>query len=404
MINDNVTLKVEDKKELGYQICARCVVDNAAPDTNLVLDEEGICNNCRAYEKYAPQTILRSEEIKKAELNQLLDEIKKDGEGKEYDCILGVSGGVDSTYLAYMAKKWGLRPLVVHFDNGWNSELAVSNIHHIVEKLSYDLHTYVIDWEEFRDIQMAYLKASVVDIEVPTDHFIYATLYEIAFKNRIRYVLDGNNISTEFWGGSWKWAYSKLDLVNLLNIHKKFGTIPLKKFPKLGFYQRYFYQRTYKIKSVYLLNYVPYNKKEVIKTIESELGWRDYGGKHYESIFTRFYQGYILPKKFGIDKRKAHFSNLIWSGQMTREEALEELKKPTYPLAQQEEDKTYVIKKFGLTEQEFENIMHLPIVPHEHYGTENGPEQIKKQKWFKKVMDNPIVHQLLWILIKYKII
>jgi N-acetyl sugar amidotransferase len=385
-----------------YQICSRCVVDNDAPNTNLVLDAEGVCNNCHAYDNYAKKVFLSPQEQQVA-LEKTLQTIKKAGEGKEYDCILGISGGVDSTYLAYMAKQWGLRPLAVHFDNGWNSELAVSNIHNIVEKLGYDLHTYVIDWEEFKDLQLAYLKASVIDIEVPTDQFIYATLHEVAFKNNIKYILDGNNIATEFPGGAWKWSFSKLDMVNLQNIHKKFGTIPLKKFPRLGFYERYFYQAIYGLKSVPLLNYIPYNKKDVIRTISQELGWRDYGGKHYESIFTRFYQGYILPKKFGVDKRKIHLSNLIWSGQMTREEALKELEKPTYPLAMQKEDRAYVIKKFGLSEQEFEDIMQKPVVPHEFYGTENEGTDERQRKLFKRLMEFQIGRYLMWRFMKYRV-
>ena len=389
-------------------VCNRCVLDNDAPNTNLVLDEFGICNNCRSYERHAAKSVSMPLEEKQKELDKWVRWMKRDGKWSEYDCILGISGGVDSTYLAYLAKKLGLRPLVVHFDNGWNSELAVRNIQNIVENLGFELHTYVIDWEEFKDLQLSYLKASVVDIEATTDQFIYATLHEVAYKHRIKYVLDGNNLATEFGGVSWKWAYNKLDLVNLRNIHKRFGTIPLKKYPKLGFYQRFFYYEIYQLEQVYLLNYVDYNIQEVKSIISKELGWKDYGGKHYESIFTRFYQGYILPRKFGIDKRKAHLSNLIWSGQMTRNEALEILKEPPYPERLQMEDKEYVCKKFGITEEEFEKYMQLPIVPHEFYGTENDEKHLKRRNMFMKILNYPlkyfIVQKLLRYLIRKKII
>ena len=357
-------------KEYTYTVCKRCILNNG-PLTYTTFDDKGICNNCRNFEALAKKTLWISRNRNNKKLKDILSTIKKVRGRSGYDCILGLSGGADSSYLAYMAHAWGLHPLVVHFDNGWNSEIAVKNIHAIVNKLGYDLYTYVIDWDEFRDIQLAYVKASVIDLEVPTDHFIYATLYEIAQKRGIKYILDGNNIATEFPGGSWKWNYSKIDLINLLNIHKKFGTIKLRKFPKLGLFQRLYYQHIARIKTVYLLNYVDYNKKKAKETLKKELGWKDYGGKHYESIFTRFYQGYMLPKKFNIDKRRIHFSNLIWSGQMTRREALRELKKPTYSKRDQELDKTYVLKKFGLHSEEFEKMMRAPIVPHEVYGTED---------------------------------
>jgi N-acetyl sugar amidotransferase len=385
-------------------ICKKCVLDNDAPNTNLVLDADGICNNCRSYEKHAKNSVLLPYDEKKKELDKWVRWMKRDGKWSEYDCILGISGGVDSTYLAYLAKELGLRPLVVHFDNGWNSELAVRNIQNIVEKLGFELHTYVIDWEEFKDLQLSYLKASVVDIEATTDQFIYATLHEVAYKHRIKYVLDGNNLATEFWGVSWKWAYNKLDLVNLRNIHKRFGTIPLKKYPKLGFYQRFFYHEIYQLEQVYLLNYVNYNIKEVKSIISKELGWVDYGGKHYESIFTRFYQGYILPKKFGIDKRKAHLSNLIWSGQMTRDEALTILKEPPYPEHQQMEDREYVCKKFGITIEEFEECMRAAPVPHEVYGTENDDKRVKWHRVFIKVASISIILRFIRFLIRRKII
>lgn len=352
------------------QICTRCVLESS-PLANLSFDEQGVCNMCHTYEVFIKNTDALNWERKRSELNVLLSKIKKDGERKQYDCILGLSGGFDSTYLAVITKELGLRPLVVHFDNGWNSELAVQNIHNVVSKLGFDLHTYVINWEEFKDLQLAYIKASVIDIEIPTDHFIYATLYQIASEKGIKYILDGNNFATEFGNLSMKWSYSKSDLVNLLDIHKKFGTIPLRRFPKLGIFQRLYYDKILKIKAVRLADYLPMNKSEAVKRLEHELNWRDPGGKHYESIFTRFYQGYILPHKFGVDKRRLHLSNLIWSEQLNREVALDMLKVPTYDMNAQNDDRSYVLKKFNLTEDEFQTLMNNPVRSHEDFATEN---------------------------------
>jgi len=357
--------------------CKNCVLDTTA--SNITFNEEGICNYCEEYEVLSQKTVLRPEEVKTKELNSIVNKIKAAGKNNEYDCILGISGGVDSTYLALLSKQLGLRPLIMHFDNGWNSEMAVKNIENIVNKLEFDLFTYVMDWEEFKDIQTAYFRASVLDIEVPTDQFIFAALHKIAYQKGIKYILSGHNIVTEAILPP-NWCYSKLDLVNLKDIHKKHGKLKLKKLPKLGLYQRHFYHHIHFIQSVALLNYIPYVKSDIKKRIKEELGWQDYGGKHYESIFTRFYQGYILPRKFNIDKRKAHLSNLIVAGQVTREEALEELKKPTYPIEQQEEDKQFFIKKLNISEQEFDSIMKESIKPHNSYNSEH--ETMYQFKYF----------------------
>jgi N-acetyl sugar amidotransferase len=380
--------------------CSKCVLDDLSPSTNISLDEFGVCNNCRSFEYYSSRTIYRPFEFRENELTEIINKIKHEGRGKKYDCVLGISGGIDSTYLAYLAKKYDLRPLVVHFDNGWDSELAISNIQNILERLNFELITYVIDWNEFKDLQLAYLKASVIDIEAPTDHFIYASLYEIAHKYGIKYILDGNNISTEFSNVSWKWNYDKLDLVNLENIHKKFGTVKLKKYPKLGFYQRFFYQNIVQIRQIYLLNYVDYNVHEVKSLIEKKLAWRDYGGKHYESVFTRFYQGYILPRKFGIDKRKAHLSNLIWSGQISRDEALIVLKQPAYPISLQNQDREYICKKLGLSYEDFESLMKSDPIPHQFYGTEFDKNYLFTRRVFTFLFSLPYMISFSKVLVK----
>ncbi len=370
-----------------YRQCKRCVLDTTSKA--ITFDEQGICNYCHAFDRQMKKFITIDKDLRKRNLDEMVNYVKKAGKNNKYDCILGLSGGVDSTYMAYLAHQLGLRPMAVHFDNGWNSETAVKNIENIVSRLQLDLKTYVINWNEFKDIQLAYLKASVVDIEVPTDQLIFAALNKIAKQNNIKYILSGANIVTEY-GMPLDWAYrNKSDQTNLLNIYHTFGSgLKLSTLPKFDFYARFFYTQVYGIQTISLLNYVDYNKAKVKEVITKELGWQDYGGKHFESVFTRFYQGYILPKKFNIDKRKAHLSALICSGQITREEALEELKTETYDSALQKEDRSFVIKKFDLTEEEFERIMQAPRVEHDFYGTEqtNG----WKEKLFKALMAIPV--------------
>jgi N-acetyl sugar amidotransferase len=296
--------------------------------------------------------------------------IKESGQGKKYDCILGLSGGVDSSYVALIAKQHGLRPLCVHFDNGWNSEIAVRNIHNIVNTLGFDLETYVIDWEEFKDLQLAYLKASVIDIEVVTDHAIYSVIYRLALRHGINYVLSGQNIVTEGVLPS-RWGWNIKDFVNIKAIHKAFGQKPLRSYPLLS---RSMKKQIAKsgIETVEFLNWMPYRKAEAIQTLQHEVGWLNYGNKHHESIWTRFFQVYILPRKFGVDKRKAHYSNLICSGQMTKEQALSKIEKPAYDPALLEQDKKFVLKKLGLTEAEFEAMMAAPPRSHKDFDTEGS--------------------------------
>lgn len=347
----------------NYRQCTRCVLDTH-DDPSITFDKEGICSHCRNYELIEKRVVKRGTEGE-VELKKIVATIQKSGKGKAYDCIIGLSGGVDSTYLALQARKLGLRPLAVHFDNGWNSELAVKNIENIVSKLNIDLITYVIDWEEFKDLQLAFLKASVVDIEMITDHAILATMYRLAIKHDIKYILSGTNVVTEAILPP-NWIHPKDDHLHIRAINKIFGSVPLKKFPLLNSWIKFLISLK-GIKSVAPLNYLPYNKEEVKKVITDTLQWRDYGGKHYESIFTRFYQGYILPVKFGIDKRKAHLSNLINSGQMTRDEVLKELAKPGYDADTKNADYDFVLKKLGLSKTAFEEILQLPVKRHDTY-------------------------------------
>lgn len=347
----------------SYRQCTLSVMDNIA-DPDIRFDENGVCNYYHEYLEAEKAQVLKGA-IGQAKVDEIVAKIKADGVGKPYDCILGVSGGVDSSYLAYLAHQEGLRVLCVHFDNGWNSELAVHNIQAIVSKLGFDLYTYVIDWEEFKDIQLAYFKANVVDIEAITDIAISSALDILVQKHKIKHIINGNNVVTEHTlPPSWICKNSS----NLRDIHQKHGTTKLRSYPIMSPIRRRIVARTKPFASWPLLNYYQYNKIEAKRIIIEKLGWRDYGGKHYESVFTRFYQGFILPRKFKIDKRKAHLSNLIFSGQMTKAEALEELKKPIYPIELLETDYEFVIKKLGFTREAFEAYLNAPPVSHRNYA------------------------------------
>ena len=350
--------------DAGYRQCSMSVMDNIA-DPNISFDEQGICNYYYEYKEAEKKLVLKGEagEKKVAEIVAML---KESGKGKKYDCILGVSGGVDSSYLAYWAAKNQLRALCVHFDNGWNSELAVKNIEEIVKKCSFELFTYVIGWHEFKDIQLAYFKAHVVDIEAITDIAIIEAVNQISAKFNVRYVLSGNNIVTE---QTLPLAWINKNPNNLFQVHKIFGEVSLENYP-VSFKDGKYVPVKGNYVSVCPLNYLEYNKDNVKKILVEELGWRDYGGKHYESVFTRFYQGFILPQKFKIDKRKAHLSNLIFSGQIDKEYALKELSKPAYPDDLLRTDREFVLKKLNFTEQQFESYLSLPAIPHSFYGGE----------------------------------
>lgn len=332
-------------------------MDSGEPDISF--DAQGYCNYCTEYFDREPGIIFKGKSGRD-KLQEIVDRIKVEGKNKEYDSILGISGGVDSTYVAYWAKKLGLRPLAVHFDNGWNSELAVKNIENILNVLDIDLYTYVVDWEEFKDLQLSFLKASVANSEIPTDHGFLALLYKIAAEKNIPYFLTGTNFATE---GILPAAYGYLsvDLKHILAIQKQFGSKKLRTYPKLSLTKYLYYRFSHGVTKVPILNYIDYDVEDAMRTIEDKLGWQYYGGKHYESIYTRFFQSYILPRKFGIDKRKAHFASLICSGQMNRGEALDKLSEDPYPEQLMIQDKEYVTKKLGLTEEGFERIMNQSV-------------------------------------------
>lgn len=325
-------------------------------DPEIAFDVAGVCTHCKTYETAVRQGIFGGEEGGRR-LAEIVRLIKRDGARRAYDCVIGVSGGVDSTYTALMVKQLGLRPLAVHLDNGWNSEISVRNIENTVNKLGIDLYTEVLDWEEFRGLQLAFLRASTPDSEIPTDHAIFATLYRVARKHRIRWLIDGGNIATELMVPA-AWSHGHTDWKYIRSVNAQFGTAPLRTFPRFTLFDYTIrIPRLDGLNRLSLLNYVDYDKPSAMATIRAELGWEYYGGKHYESIYTRFYQGFILKEKFGFDKRKSHLSCLINAGNITRQQALEELAKPAIEPAQLREDRNFVIKKLRISEREFGEIM-----------------------------------------------
>jgi N-acetyl sugar amidotransferase len=354
----------ETRSTRPYQICTRCIMDTT--DTAITFDGEGVCNHCRAYDERARRELF-SEEWSRKKLEATVSEIKAAGRNRDYDCLIGVSGGVDSSMVAYMVKQLGLRALAVHVDNGWNSELAVNNIEFSMKKLGIDLHTIVLDWEEFRDLQLAFLRSSIANIEIPTDHVLPSLMFRTASEHGIRYILSGSNVVSEAIMPS-SWMHDSRDLGLIKAIQRRFGSRPLRTYPACSMSRYAYYVTIRKIKYIPILNYVKYNKKAAKELIQRELGWRDYGGKHYESVFTRFFQGYILPVKFNMDKRLPHLSSLICSGQMSRDEALKEMKEPAYPQTLFRTDFELFLKKMRLTEKEFEAIMNTPPVPSTEYA------------------------------------
>lgn len=334
-------------------ICSRCVMDTSDP--NIVFDYNGVCNHCLSYDKL----YIKIKEIRnKDSLDRTIKLIKASNNRSGYDCLIGLSGGVDSSYLAYyIVKELGLKPLAVHLDNGWDSELAVSNIEKIVKVLGIELITLVIDWEEFRDIQLSFIKASVPDLEIPTDHAIFESLWKTANKYNIKFIINGFNYQTESHH-VLAWSQGHSDWKYIKSIQKRFGSQRIRTFPHGNYFS--IFKNRFSKRFISLLNYIDYDKNVAKKVLETELGWRDYGGKHYESIFTRFYQGYYLPKKFGFDKRKMHLSSLICSGKISRQKALFELSKDTYPIDDQFQDMEYLLKKFNIVQEEFDKFLSLP--------------------------------------------
>ena len=339
-----------------YQICTRCIMDTTDPD--IVFDANGWCNHCTGWFKRSAFYALPLDE-RTRRLGIVVDEIKRRGHGRDYDCIIGVSGGVDSSYVAIKCKELGLRPLAVHVDNGWNSEKAVGNIKRILDPLHIDLHTVVLNWKEFRELQLAFLRASTPDSEIPSDHAIVAAFYGATSEHHVRYYLSGINFRTEGIHVR-EWSQGHVDRRYIQSIYRQFTNKRLKHFPLIPVTTLVRSIVMHRPKAVYLLDYLDYDKRATKQLLTETYGWEDYGGKHYESVYTRIYQGWILPHKFGYDKRRMHLSTLVCSGQMSRNEALEEIATPPYPPEWVEPDKAFVAKKLGISREEFDAIMAAP--------------------------------------------
>lgn len=337
----------------NYQICTKCIMDTSDP--NITFDDNGVCNHCHDFnDKWNTGGYKGSESDEK--LLEVINQIKADGKGKKYDCILGISGGVDSSYLAHLSTKYDLRVLAVHVDAGWNSDVAVQNIFKICKKLNINLYTEVLDWETIKELQRTYMFSGLANLDIPQDHAFLAGVYDYAIKYNIKYMLNGSNYATE--GILPKaWGYSALDYRSIRSVFTKFKRKGnLRKYPHFGVV-KYFTMRN-KIKRVNLLNHIPYSKTDAIKLLSEEYDWKYYGGKHFESRFTKFFQSYYLPRKFGYDKRRAHLSSLIVSGEMDRKSALVEMDNTTaYPLDEMLEDRDYILKKLEIPLNDWNSIM-----------------------------------------------
>lgn len=341
-----------------YKICSRCVMDET--DASIQFDENGVCNHCHKFDEVQSLQLFTGTDGE-SRLQNIVRKIKEEGAGKEYDCIIGLSGGVDSSYLAVKIKDFGLRPLVVHVDAGWNSELAVSNIEKIIKYCGYDLHTHVMNWEEMRDLQLSYMKAAVANQDVPQDHAFFSSMYHFAVKNNIKYILSGGNLATEAVFPD-TWHGSAMDAINLKDIHKKYGSKPLRDYKTISFFEYYFWYPFAKgMRTVRPLNFMDYNKNEAEKYLQDTVGYRSYARKHGESIFTKLFQNYYLPTKFGYDKRKLHYSSMILSEQLSREEAIAKLAEPLYDANELEVDIDYFCKKMRINRQQFDELMQAPM-------------------------------------------
>lgn len=353
-------MELKEYNTNSYKTCSRCLMDTTV--NGITFDEKGECTFCKIHDDLEKKYPLI--DSSKHKLNEIISKIKKEGKSKKYDCIVGISGGRDSSYTLYTVVKMGLKPLAVHFDNGWNSENAVRNIENLCKKLNVDLYTHVANWEEFKDLQRSFLKASVPDAEVPTDWVIFSVLFEQASKHNIKYIIHGHSFRTE---GTTPLTWTYMDGKYVNSIHRTFGKVKIKSFPIMSLSKYLFYTFFKRIKQVRLLYYLPYDEKKILQMLTDDVGWINYGGKHHESMYTGFFQSYILTRKFNIDKRKLHYSALMRSGQISKEQAQEIIKKDPYTGGL--ETLNYCLKKLEYSEQEFNEIMNLPIKSFMDYGS-----------------------------------
>lgn len=363
---------------MSYQVCTNCVMDTTDPLISFDLD--GVCSYCHEFKEVKSKQWFPNE-TGREQLQGIVDLLKAHGRGREYDAILGLSGGIDSSYLALMSKEWGLRLLVMHVDAGWNSEASVSNIEKLVNYCGYELFTYVVDWNEMRDIQLAYLKAGVSNQDVPQDHAYFAALYKFAVKHGVTTILSGGNLATE--GIAPDWMFDPLDVANLQAIHRVYGSGKLKSFPRVGFLQRYFwYPLVHRLRVVRPLNYIDYRKEAALQELKRTVGWTDYGRKHGESHFTKFYQNYYLPKH-GYDKRRPHLSSLIVSGQMSRDTALQKLNEDLYATDELQKDLDYVSSKLRISRSDLDRYIEQPTRDHREFANQGFMYGV--MKWIQKI-------------------
>jgi N-acetyl sugar amidotransferase len=367
---------MSDGGEATPQECIRCVFNTSVvPD--LTFDRHGTCSMCLRYDRESSIRVKTGAEGRQL-LADRVAQIQRRGASRPYDCIIGVSGGTDSTYVALLTKELGLRALAVHLDNGWDSELAVANIERTLSTLGIDLETEVLNWPEFRDLQLAFLRSSTPDGEIPTDHAIQAVLWRTAARYGVSTVISGMNFATESTSFPQQWAYGHADWRYIKDVHRRYGSVPLSSYPHFTLGYLGYVSVVRRVRTLSVLNYVDYDKAAAQQVIASDLGWRDYGGKHHESIYTRFFQGYVLPRKFGIDKRYAHVCDLVRSGKLSREDALAELARPPYDPAVQEQDRRYVLKKLRLSDAEFSAIMDAP--PRTYHDFQNNYHRVARLK------------------------
>ena len=353
-----------------YQICSNCVMDTT--DSAISFDSQGVCDHCITYKLDIYPKWQRDLEDRN-QLSKLVQKIKQYGVGRDFDCIIGMSGGIDSSYLAYLAKvELGLRPLIFHVDAGWNSQEAVNNIEKVVDFLQLDLFTEVIDWEEMRDLQLAFLKSGVSHIDTPQDHAFFATMYKFAERHNVRYILTGANYSTECIRNPLEWMYYQSDSTQILDIHSQYGSKPLVNYPLTSILWHKVYLPIVKgIHVIKPLNMLPYLKNDALKLLKEKVGYQEYPQKHFESRFTRFYEGYWLPKKFGYDTRRVQFSSLILTGQMAREDALHLLSFSPLSESSARQEFEYVADKLRITVEELNSYLVAPNRTFRDYKSQN---------------------------------
>lgn len=356
---------------MRFQVCTNCVMDTT--DSAITFDESGVCDHCRDFEQNVKPN-WHYDEHGRAQLAAMLDQIRAAGKGKDFDCILGLSGGLDSSYMLHLlVKEFGLRPLVFHVDGGWNSDLAVNNIQMLVEKLGLDLFTEVIDWEDMRDFQLAFFKSGVSMLDVPQDHAFIATLYKFANQYDVKHIMNGGNIATECVRNPLEWLYYGTDMWLINDIRNQFCSRPLTSYPFSSvFFHKVYLRYLRGVKVIKPLNYVPYSKEFAINVLQKEYGWRAYPQKHFESRFTKFFEAYWMPTRFGYDTRKVQFSSLILTGQMARDEALEKLKVPAYDPETIDDEFAYIAKKLGIGVAELRHYHTMPLKTYKDYRNQEA--------------------------------